>query len=117
MTSLLGLGGPKVLHIVHFKFRADAEPHVIQKSCHDFQDLAKSCLRDGKTYIHSIKAGKDMSIEGKSKGLTHTFVVTFHNVKDRDYYINEDPIHRGFAKAVVLAVEDAQVIDFVEGQF
>lgn len=68
--SFLGLGGSQVVHIVLFKFQADAESHLIAKTCSDFTALATHCLnKKGSKYISSIKSGKDMSIEGKSKGL------------------------------------------------
>ena len=117
MASLLGLNKPKLVHIVLFKFQADAEPHVIQKYCKDFVQLAEDCRKkDGAKYIHSIEAGKDCSIEGKSRGLTHAFVVKFRSKEDRDYYVNEDAVHAGFVKSL-LKLEDAQVIDFVDGEW
>ena len=116
MTSLLGLGGPSVVHIVYFKFQADAQENLIKKTCDSFLALAKDCQKDGSTYMKSIKGGKDISIEGKSKGLTHAFVITFKSKADRDYYINEDQVHASFVKGLT-KVEDAQVIDFIDGQF
>lgn len=121
MASLLGLGSAKVVHVVFFKFQADAEPHLVTKVlidcgpegssashftdmlkikiCTDFTNLASQCLdANGKKYIYSIAGGKDMSIEGKDKGFTHAFVITFKSVQDRDYYIRSDPIHAAFAK-------------------
>ena len=114
--SFLGFSSTNVVHIVYFKFQADAEPHLIKKTCESFLSLAKDCLKNDKTYIKSIQGGSDMSIEGKSKGLTHAFVVTFKSKEDRDYYINSDPIHASFAQGLT-KIEDAQVIDFVDGQF
>lgn len=103
MASLLGLGSSAVVHLVCFKFQADAEPHLIKKTCESFLALANDCLNQkGSKYIKSIKAGKDVSIEGKSKGLTHAFVVTFASIADRDYYIKQDPIHASFVQVRVV---------------
>ncbi|CCG80635.1 Stress responsive A/B barrel domain protein [Taphrina deformans PYCC 5710] len=116
MASLLGLGGSDVIHIVQFKFSPTTESHVVAKTCRDFVALQKTCLKDGKTYIASIKAGKDVSIEGKSGGFTHAFVVRFKSLGDRDYYIRQDPIHAGFANGLI-GVEASSVVDFVDGEF
>lgn len=110
MASLLGLG-TTIVHIVLFKFQADAEPHLVAKICNDFTALATQCLnRKGSKYISSVKSGKDMSIEGKSGGMTHAFVVTFSSVEDRDYYIKDDPIHAGFVKVSSGAGDEFQCI-------
>lgn len=116
MTSYFGLGGQTIVHIVYFRFQADAQENLIKKTCENFLALAKDCQRDGSTYIKSIRAGKDISIEGKSKGLTHAFVVQFKSIEDRDYYVKEDQVHASFVQGLT-KVEDAQVIDFIDGQF
>lgn len=91
-----------VTHIVFFRFDSDASDDLKRKTCQDFVSLRESCVdTDGKQYIGSIQAGKDMSIEGVTKGFSHAFVVSFKSVQDRDYYINQDPIHAAFAKVCV----------------
>ncbi|ORY80902.1 hypothetical protein BCR37DRAFT_380765 [Protomyces lactucae-debilis] len=95
IAAAVGLG-PHILHCVFFKFMIDAEPHLVSKTCADFVGLADACKnKKGKTYIKSIEAGADVSIEGKAKGFTHGFVVRFASLDDRDYYIKEDPNHLG----------------------
>lgn len=117
MASLLGFNKPKVTHVVLFKFQADAEAHVIAKYCKDFVRLLDDCRKpDGAKYIHSIEAGRDCSIEGKSKGLTHAFVVRFRSKEDRDYYIKEDTVHASYVQSLV-KLEDSQALDFVDGEW
>lgn len=88
-----------IIHIVLFKFDTAAVEGTITTTCQDFKSLATRCVTSqGKPYIQSLKAGKDMSIEGRTKGFTHAFVVTFDCIQDRDYYLNEDPVHAAFAK-------------------
>ena len=82
--NFLGIKNQAICHVVYFKFAADAESHLIKTTCEAFLNLQQTCLKDGKRYIKSINAGKDMSIEGKSKGLTHAFVVWFNSKEDRD---------------------------------
>lgn len=98
MTSLLGLVSPPaaVIHVVLFTFSSTTEPHVVTKCMRDFLALEKECLRDGKTYIQSVRAGRECSIEGKAGGVSHVIVVRFKTAGDRDYYIRHDPVHRGF---------------------
>jgi hypothetical protein len=41
----------------------------------------------------------------------------FETAEDRDYYINEDPVHDEFKKLASKVLEKAQVIDFTDGEF
>ena len=50
-------------------------------------------------------------------GITHAFVVEFESSEDRDYYVNDDPIHNEFKKIAGKVLEKAQVIDFIDGVF
>ena len=41
----------------------------------------------------------------------------FESVEDRDYYVDDDPIHKEFQELAKKVVERAQVIDFIDGVF
>lgn len=53
----------------------------------------------------------------KKHGITHAFVVKFASAEDRDYYVQEDPVHQDFIKSLDGILEKAQVIDFSDGTF
>jgi hypothetical protein len=65
------------------------------------------CMRSSLTYLHL----------GQQNGITHAFVVEFESAADRDYYVNEDPVHQEFVRKVGKVLEKAQVIDFTDGVF
>ena len=50
-------------------------------------------------------------------GFTHAFVVEFDNAEERDYYVNEDPVHAEFKTFAGEVLDKAQVIDFTNGRF
>lgn len=49
--------------------------------------------------------------------MTHGFVVEFDSLKDRDYYVKQDPAHQAFMKAAGEVLEGATVLDFEAGKF
>jgi len=50
-------------------------------------------------------------------GMTHVFIMEFASAEDRDYYVNEDPVHAEFKELAGNVLEKAQVIDFTAGEF
>lgn len=50
-------------------------------------------------------------------GMSHAFVLNFYSNEDRDYYVNEDPIHQAFKEAASAVVEKSLVLDFQDGVF
>jgi heme-degrading monooxygenase HmoA len=65
--------------------------------------------------IIGYEHGLNVSQEGKSDGLTHCFVVTFANEKDRDDYIKH-PAHEAYVKIVRDRREKVVVCDFWAGE-
>ena len=53
----------------------------------------------------------DGSVENKSKGFTHCFLVTFRDEKGRAAYLPH-PDHQAFVKLVVPIVDDVLVVDY-----
>lgn len=49
--------------------------------------------------------------------MTHAFIMEFETAQDRDYYVNEDPVHLEFKKLADQVLEKAVVVDFTNGEF
>jgi hypothetical protein len=41
----------------------------------------------------------------------------FHSIEDRDYYVDDDPVHKAFKDAAAAVVEKAVVVDYQNGVF
>lgn len=97
----------KVLrHVVLFKFKKSASKEDIQKVVDAFAALPKKI-----DTIIDFEMGTDVSVEGKSKGFTHGFVVTFKNAAGRKTYLPH-PAHKAFVKIVGPVLEDVLVFDY-----
>jgi hypothetical protein len=85
------------------------------------------CLHLGRTRHLD---GKPAGIQHRSKyadrlqsdlfhqnGISHAFVLQFHSIEDRDYYVNNDPVHKAFKEAAAPALEKAIVVDYQNGVF
>ncbi|KAF8472117.1 hypothetical protein BDZ91DRAFT_653526 [Kalaharituber pfeilii] len=87
-----------------------------------FVGLQSTCLNpEGKPYIHSIRVGANNSPEPFSGGTTHGVVMTFSSTEDRDYYVNDDPVHNEFKKVLAPFVDPPpegsfRVVDFTDGE-
>ena len=104
---LEGLGISRHLrHVVMFKFKEDSTPTDIQTIIDAFSQLPYAIKE-----IQDFEWGTDISPEGKSKGFTHCFIVTFKNESDRDAYLPH-PAHKKFVEIVGPHVEDVCVVDF-----
>lgn len=96
----------KLQHVVCFKFKEAATKAQIDNLNKEFAAL--------KTKIPGIKDfeyGKNNSPEGKDKGFTYCYIVTFKSEKDREGYLPH-PEHQKFIKIVKEIVDDVFVIDF-----
>lgn len=49
--------------------------------------------------------------------MSHAFILQFSSNEDRDYYVNQDPVHQAFKDAAAAAVEKTLVVDFQDGVF
>ncbi len=96
----------KLVHMVSFKFKAEATPAQIKSVEEAFRAL------EGKiSQIKSFRWGTNNSPEKLNKGFTHGFVLTFKNEKDRNAYL-EHPAHKEFGKLVTAILDDVFVLDF-----
>jgi len=99
--------GKKFLrHVVLFKFKDDVSEKQVQEVVDAFAALPEKI-----DTIIDFEHGTDVSVEGKSKGLTHGFVVTFQNAKGRDVYLPH-PAHKEFVKLVGPRLADVLVFDY-----
>lgn len=97
----------KVLrHVVLFKFKKTAAKKDIQKVVTEFAKLPKKI-----DTIIDFEMGTDVSVEGKAKGFTHGFVVTFKNAEGRKIYLPH-PAHKAFVKIVGPVIDDVLVFDY-----
>ena len=95
-----------VRHIVCFKFTKAATPEKIEMVEKAFPELPSK--------IPGIKAfewGTNISKEGKDKGFTHCFNMTFESQEALDAYIPH-PAHKEFIAKLDGLIEDVFVIDY-----
>ena len=95
-----------IRHVVHFKFKADADQEKIQKVVEEF-----AALREKIPVIEALEYGTNVSPEGLDQGYTHCWIVSFKNAADRDAYLVH-PAHRAFVEVLKPVLEAAMVVDF-----
>ena len=93
-------------HIVLFKFKPEATPAKVKEIVTAFEALPSKIKE-----IKGFKWGTNNSPEKLDKGLTHAFILTFDNAKDRDTYLPH-PAHKEFGKLVGAWLADVTVVDF-----
>lgn len=109
-----------ILHVVHFRFYPSITPELRASTSQAFLNLRYTCISPTtkKPYIKSFTGGRDVSIENLQHGFSHVFLLEFETEKDRDWYVNEDPVHRAFGvEQLTGVVEDVMVLDFRRDQF
>ncbi|MCR9117884.1 MAG: Dabb family protein [bacterium] len=100
-------GSKKMLrHVVLFKFNEDCTDEQVQEVVDAFAALPSKI-----DAIKDFEMGTDVGIEGKSKGFTHGFVVTFADEKGREVYLPH-PEHQKFVKLVGPRAADVLVFDY-----
>ena len=94
-------------HVVLFKFKAEATKEQVQEV-----ERAFAALPTKIDVIKGFEWGTDVSVEGRSEGLTHCFIVTFADAKGRDAYMKH-AAHDEFVKLAGPRIEKVVVVDFV----
>lgn len=94
-------------HIVLFKFKPEATPEKVREILTAFEALPTKIKQ-----IKGFQWGTNNSPENLNKGLTHAFILTFDNEKDRDAYLPH-PAHKEFGSIVGPWLADVTVVDFV----
>jgi hypothetical protein len=98
----------QVKHIVIFKYKASATPGQIAEATEAFKNLKNKIPG-----IVSFEYGTNISPEGKNKGFTHVYFLTFKDEAARDTYLPH-PDHNKFGQLLTKldVVEDVFVIDY-----
>lgn len=105
-ASTLAADGP-IRHVVHFKFKSNADQAQVQKVVEEFAALRKKI-----SVVQSLEYGTNVSPEGLDKGFTHCWIATFKNAADRDAYLVH-PDHKAFVAVLKPVLDEAVVVDFV----
>ena len=105
----LSLQDEPIRHIVVFDYKDDATQEEIQQVTEAFSDLQHEIPG-----ILSFEHGVNNSPEGKNKGFTHVYLVTFEDEEARDKYLPH-PEHKAFGELLgeLDILEDVFVIDYV----
>ena len=96
-----------VKHIVLFAFNTGAPVDDIVAA---FTQLATIELND---IVTAYECGTNISLEGLDKGLTHSFVLSFANVADRDAYLPHSK-HADFVDQWVKQPMDSSKLPYVK---
>ena len=100
-------GNAKTLrHVVLFKFKDSSKPEDVKKVEDAFKALAGKLK-----LIRDFEWGTNTSPENLNQGLTHCFLVTFSNDKDRDTYLTH-PDHQAFVEVLKPHLDKVTVIDY-----
>jgi heme-degrading monooxygenase HmoA len=97
----------KVLrHVVMYKFKDSTTPAQVQEVIEAFAGLPKKV-----DTIIGFEHGTNVSLEGKSDGFTHVFVVTFKDEAGRETYLKH-PAHDAYVLVVKDKREKVVVFDY-----
>lgn len=101
-----GKGGKVLKHVVMYKFKEECTPAQIEEVVAAFGGLPKKV-----DTIIGYEHGTNVSMEGKSEGLTHCFVVTFRDEAGLGTYLKH-PAHDAYVKVVKDRREKVVVFDY-----
>jgi hypothetical protein len=93
-------------HIVMYKFHDNLPAAQLQEVIDTFSDLPKKI-----DTIVDFERGANVSMEGKSEGFTHVFVVTFRDQAGLDTYLKH-PAHLDYVKVAKDKREKVVVFDY-----
>ncbi len=98
-----------VRHIVIFKYKPRTPSDLIQQVTDAFRALPQQIPG-----IRSFEHGINNSPEGKHRGFTHVYTLTFDSVHARDAYLPH-PQHQQFGALLqrLAILEDAFVVDYI----
>lgn len=93
-------------HVVLFKFKDSTTAEQIREIESAFCTLPSKI-----DAIYDFEWGTDVSVENRSEGFTHCFVVTFRHEADRDRYLPH-PAHQEFVEILRQHLDKVLVIDY-----
>jgi hypothetical protein len=98
--------GKMLRHVVLFKFKEGTTDEQVKKIETAFRALPSKI-----DAIADFEWGTDVSVENKSEGFTHCFLVTFRDEQGRDEYLPH-PAHKEFGGIVRPHLEKVLVVDY-----
>lgn len=98
--------GKVLRHVVMYKFKDTTTPAQVQEVVAAFAGLPKKI-----DTIIGFEHGTNVSMEGKSEGFTHVFVVTFKDEAGRETYLKH-PAHDAYVLVVKDKREKVVVFDY-----
>jgi hypothetical protein len=101
-----GVAGKSLRHVVAIKFKEGTTASQI-KTVED----AFRALKEKIPQIASLEWGLNNSAEGRNKGFTHCFFLTFKTEEDRAAYLPH-PAHKAFGAILGPVMDDVFVIDY-----
>jgi hypothetical protein len=93
-------------HVVLFKFKDTTTEEQVGKIVDAF-----CALPDKISTIHDLEWGTNVSVENRSEGFTHCFLVTFLSEADRAAYLPH-PAHKAFGKLLGPYLDKVLVVDY-----
>jgi len=93
-------------HVVLFKFKDGTSPEKIKEVEEAFASLPGKIKE-----IKKFEWGTNVSIENRSEGFTHCFVVSFANEEDRKIYLDH-PDHKAFGNVLGGSLDKVLVVDY-----
>ncbi len=97
----------KVLrHVVLFKFTAETTPQQVHEIEQRFAALPEKI-----DTIIDFEWGTDVSVDDRSQGFTHCFLVTFHDQEGLAQYLPH-PAHQDFVKLLKPRLAQLLVLDY-----
>lgn len=110
VLEALGVGdvtpGRLLRHVVMFKFKDGTTDEDVQRIEQTFAALPGKIEA-----IYDFEFGTDVSVEGKSAGFTHCFLVTFRSEAERAVYLPH-AAHKEFISVVGPHVDNVLVVDY-----
>ncbi|MGB6223616.1 Dabb family protein [Haloferula sp.] len=105
--NTLAMADSEFRHVVLLSFKEDATAEDITKI-----EKAFAALPDQIEAIQDFEWGTNVSPEGKAKGFTHCFLVTFKDKAGLEVYLPHQA-HKDFVTILKPSLEDVLVIDYV----
>jgi hypothetical protein len=93
-------------HVVMFKFKEGTTKEQIKNI-----ETAFCALPSKIDAIYDFEWGTDVSVENRSEGFTHCFVVTFRSEEDRAKYLPH-PAHKEFGSMLGPYLDKVLVVDY-----
>jgi hypothetical protein len=101
-----GKPGKVLRHVVLFKFKEQTAPEKIKELEDAFRALPGKIKA-----IQGLEWGTNVSVENKSEGFTHCFLVTFRDEAGRNEYLPH-PAHKEFGALLGPYLEKVLVVDY-----